>query len=152
VPETLKSLKGPLQRWLPWLVGSGDDVVLGPIPKGTPVGLLANLRLRAESDDISDRAAHVRAMGELAIKLKKGLKNAPPNASDEELRREFANLRGPMLRLSKCPDLVVNRGHYFGTTELNKHEDLSADEQAFGHEPELTDEDRKALIAFLRTF
>ena len=57
-------------------------------------------------------------MGELAIKLNRGLKNAPPNASDEELRQQFANLREPLLRLSMCPDLVVNRGHYFGTTEL----------------------------------
>jgi len=84
-------------------MGSGGDVVLGPIPKGTPVGLLANLRLRAETRDVSDRAAHVKAMGELAIELERGLKNAPPNASDEELRQQFANLREPLLRLSKCP-------------------------------------------------
>ena len=127
-------------------------MVLGPIPKGTPVGLLASLRLRAETRDVSDRASHVKAMGELAIKLNRGLKNAPPNASDEELRQQFANLREPLLRLSMCPDLVVNRGHYFGTTEFNNQEGLSADEQAFGHEPELTDEDRKALIAFIKTF
>ncbi len=152
LPETLQPLKGTLQRWAPWILGSGGDVVLGPIPKGTPVGLLANLRLRAETRDVSDRAAHVKAMGELAIKLKRGLKSAPPNASDEELRQQFANLREPMLRLSKCPDLVVNRGHYFGTTEFNKQAGLSADEQTFGQEPELTDEDREALIAFLKTF
>jgi hypothetical protein len=42
-------------------------------------------------------------MGELAIELERGLKNAPPNASDEELRQQFANLREPLLRLSKCP-------------------------------------------------
>jgi hypothetical protein len=29
---------------------------------------------------------------------------------------------------------------------------LSADEQSFGREPELQDEDRRALIAFLKTF
>ena len=33
--------------------------MLGPIPKGVPVGLLANLKLRAESDDLGDKAAHV---------------------------------------------------------------------------------------------
>jgi hypothetical protein len=48
----------------------------------------------------------------------RGLKNAPPNASDEELRQQFANLREPLPRLSMCPDLVVNRGGYFGTTEF----------------------------------
>ena len=76
---------------------------MGPIPKGTAVGLLANLRLRAETRDVWGLASHVKAMGELAIKLNRGLKNAPPNASDEELRQQFANLREPLLRLSKCP-------------------------------------------------
>lgn len=152
LPESLQPLKGALQRWVPWLVGSGGDLVLGPIPQGTPVGLLANLRLRSETRDLSDKAAHVKAMGELAIKLKRGLKEAPPNASDEELRQRFANLREPLLRLSKCPDLVVNRGHYFGTTEFNRQEGLSPDERVFGREPELADADRKALIAFLKTF
>ena len=59
VPEALQPLQGTLHRWLPWLVGGGGDIVLGPIPKGMPVGLLANLKLRAESDDLGDKAAHV---------------------------------------------------------------------------------------------
>ena len=44
-----------------------------------------------------------------------------------------------MLELSKCPDFVVNRGHYFGTAQLNE-------------EPPLSDEDKRALIEFLKTF
>ncbi len=40
---------------------------------------------------------------------------------------------------NKCPDLVVNRGHYFGTDKL-------------GEEPGLSDTDKEALIAFLKTF
>ena len=44
-----------------------------------------------------------------------------------------------MLELSKCPDFVVNRGHYFGTAEFNQQDGLSADEKAFGKEPELSD-------------
>ena len=28
----------------------------------------------------------------------------------------------PLLELSKCPDFVVNRGHYFGTDQLQKEE------------------------------
>ena len=57
-----------------------------------------------------------------------------------------------MMKLSKCPDFVVNRGHYFGTAEFNKHDGLSKDETAFGREPELSDADKRALIAFLKTF
>ena len=52
-----------------------------------------------------------------------------------------------MMELSKCPDFVVNRGHYFGTAEFNQQDGLSADEKAFGTEPELSDEDKRALIA-----
>jgi hypothetical protein len=44
-----------------------------------------------------------------------------------------------LLELSKCPDFVVNRGHYFGT-------------DFFKEEPGLTDDKKKALIAFLKTF
>ena len=44
-----------------------------------------------------------------------------------------------MLELNKCPDFIVNRGHYFGTSY-------------FTEEPGLTDEDKRALIEFLKTF
>jgi hypothetical protein len=152
VPEALQPLQGTLHRWLPWLVGGGEDIVLGPIPKGIPVGLLANLKLRAESDDLGDKAAHVGKIGEFALKLKLDLATAPAGASDDELRQRFANLKAPMMALSKCKDFVVNRGHYFGTAEFNQQEALSADEKAFGTEPELSDQDKRALIAFLKTF
>ena len=57
-----------------------------------------------------------------------------------------------MMQLSKCKDFVVNRGHYFGTAEFNQQEGLSADETAFGTEPALSDQDKRALIAFLKSF
>jgi hypothetical protein len=44
-----------------------------------------------------------------------------------------------MLAVSKCKDLVVNKGHYFGTAY-------------FTEEPGLNDSDKRALIAFLKTF
>lgn len=152
VPEGVQPLQGTLHRWLPWLFEADGDIVLGPIPKGVPVNLLANLKLRAESDDLGDKAIHVKNVGELLIKLKADLATAPAGASDDELRARFANLREPMLKLSKCPDFVVNRGHYFGTAEFNRQDGLSEDEKAFGREPELSDDDKRALIAFLKTF
>jgi hypothetical protein len=57
-----------------------------------------------------------------------------------------------MLKLSKCPDFVVNRGHYFGTAKFNETESLSEDERSFGAEPVLSDDDKRALIEFLKTF
>ena len=151
-PEALQPLQGPLHRWLPWLFAEGGDITLGPIPKGIPVNLIANLKLRAESDDIAVKAVHVREVGELLLKLKFDLATASAGASDQELRDKFSDLKAPMLRLSKCPDFVVNRGHYFGTAAFNQQEGLSADEKAFGTEPELSDADKRALIGFLKTF
>ena len=58
----------------------------------------------------------------------------------------------PLLQLLKCPDFVVNRGHYFGTDAFNDTDGLSDDEKAFGTEPALSDDDKRALIAFLKTF
>ena len=49
------------------------------------------------------------------------------------------SLTDDLLAVSKCKDLVVNKGHYFGT-------------RLFPEEPELTVEDRRALIAYLKTF
>ena len=100
-------------------------------------------------------STHPQAIGSLdpmLVKLKLDLATAPANASDEDLRKRFANLKQPMLELSKCPDFVVNRGHYFGTAQFNEQQALSADEKAFGQEPVLSDDDKRALIAFLKTF
>ena len=52
----------------------------------------------------------------------------------------FANVVEQMLELSKCPDLIVNRGHYFGTDKFA------------GSEPGLSEEEKRALIAFLKRF
>jgi hypothetical protein len=111
---------GTLHRWLPWLVSEDKAIELGPIPKGVPVNLLANLKLRAESDSLADKAKHVKDVTDMLLKLRTDLKSLPPNASDDEARVKFVNLREPMLKLSKCPDFVVNRGHYFGTAEFLK--------------------------------
>ena len=151
VPDALQPLQGRLHRWFPWLVDEGGDIVLGPIPKDVPVSLISNLKLRAESSDPSVIAAHLKDAGELLVKLKVDLATAPADASDADLRLKFANLKKPMMALSKCPDFVVNRGHYFGTAEFNQQDGLSADEKAFGTEPVLADADKRALIAFLKT-
>ena len=80
----------------------------------------------------------LRKMGDFALKLKLDLATAPAGASDDELRQRFANLKGPMMELSKCKDFVVNKGHYFGTSY-------------FAEEPGLTDDDKRDLIGFLKT-
>ncbi|MGH6845657.1 MAG: hypothetical protein ACRECU_13290, partial [Methylocella sp.] len=74
------------------------------------------------------------------------------SASDEEILAWVQKLREPLLKLSKCPDFVVNRGHYFGTANFNETKGLSDDEKAFGSEPVLSDDDKRALIEFIKTF
>ena len=60
-----------------------------------------------------------------------------------------------MLSLSKCPDLVVNRGHYFGTDYLEPAEKADPQLRAKAlsdRGPALSDEDKRALIEFIKTF
>jgi len=130
LPRHLRPLVGRLHRWFPWLFGEGE-VMIGPIPAGTPVNLLANLNLLSESQDPVERLTHDAKVLELLRKVIHDLK-AVEGASDEEARKIFANLVDPLLALSKCPDFVVNRGHHFGAT--------------------LSDDDKRALIEFLKTF
>jgi hypothetical protein len=119
-------------------------VEIGPIPKNTPVNLLANLDMMPDDAGFIERFRHKRKLVSLLIKVKKALKALPPNATDEEARRVFLEkgIAEELLEMSKCNDFVVNRGHYFGTSHLDKKE----------NEPGLSDEDKQALIEFLKTF
>ena len=96
-------------------MGEGG-IEIGPIPAGTPVDLLANLDLLGESKDLAEKARHDGKVLDLLIKIKHDLLALPKGATDEDARQVFANLVEPLLALSKCPDFVVNRGHYFGTS------------------------------------
>ena len=66
-------------------------------------------------DGIIDRVKHKIELLKLLHKIKKDLKAIPKNATDEEASKIFANLVDPLVKASKCPDYIVNRGHYFGT-------------------------------------
>jgi hypothetical protein len=139
VPEILRALSGPAHDLLPQLFEANGDITIGPIPAGVPVNLLANLQPLAETKDPIQRLAHVEKLARLLVRLKLDLLQLPREASDEELRKVFSNLAEPMLELSKCPDFVVNRGHYFGTGQVEG-------------ETALNDEDKRALIEFIKTF
>jgi cytochrome c5 len=119
---------GPwLHRWFPWLFSDGI-VQIGPIPKGTPVNLLTNIDLESSKIDLL----------KLLLKMKADLKQVA-GAGDAEAARVFKELVPDLLKVSKCPDFVVNKGHYFGTS-------------FFKEEPPLSDDDKWALIEYLKTF
>jgi len=126
LPDFLQPLVGPLSTLKPWLFSEGG-LELGPIPKGTPINLISNI-------DLEQREKVFEVIARTTLVLK----TLPRNATDEEVQKAFAPLVAPLLAVSKCPDFVVNRGHYFGT-------------EYFSEEPGLSDQDKRALIAFLKT-
>jgi len=132
IPGPLRALR-PV---LPKLFEPDGGIDIGPIPAGVPVGLLSNLQPLAEGGNIG---AHYLELARLLLRVKLDLLTLPSTATDAELMQHFANLAGPLLQLNKCPDFVVNRGHYFGTSMQTA-------------EPALSDDDKNALIAFLKTF
>lgn len=129
LPPFLRDLSGFLIRLKPNLFAQ-TGLQIGPVPKGTPVNLLSNINLE-ERDKVKA----------LLKKLVKDYKRLPDNATDEQAREVFLPLVPDLLEVNKCPDFVVNRGHYFGTDFLPDAEG----------EPGLSDEDKQALIEFLKT-
>lgn len=138
LPDFLQPLVEDGDRLFPWLF-SKSGIQLGPIPAGTPINLLANLSVTSQSSDPVERLNHDKKVLQLLLRIKHDLKSLPRDASDTQARQVFANLVDPLLELNNCPDFVVNRGHYFGTSYLKE-------------EPPLADGDKLALIEFLKTF
>ncbi len=134
------------------LADKDGNLTLGDIPAGMPVNLLANLQPLAETKDPGDLVKHYADLLRLLAAVKERLLTMPTGADDAALRAHFAPIRDDLLRLNKCPDFVVNRGHYFGTAKFNDTAGLTEDERAFGTEPVLSDDDKRALIEFLKTF
>ena len=100
---------------------------LGPIPGGTPIDLLANADLDLSSPD--KVIGLIKLIGKLQADLAEiQLRHLNPDAS----RQVMENLVPDLLKISKCPDYVLDRGHYFGTN--------------------LPEPDKLALIEFLKTF
>ncbi|MGA2597169.1 MAG: hypothetical protein ABSH09_09290 [Bryobacteraceae bacterium] len=122
-----------------------DGLKVGPIPKGTPVELLSNLDLDpGEQLSLADRLKRDKDILELAHRSKSDLKSAQ-GLSEDRLQQHFGNVTDLLLKLSKCPDFIVNRGHYFGTDMLDALDPSQ-------REPGLSNQDKEALIAFLKTF
>lgn len=149
LPPFARRHRGLLAALFPWAFrGEDDGVEIGPIPAGTPVGLLANLRLLSEEPDAASRLAYEARVAGFLIEAKTDLARLPHPASDDQARAAFKNLVPNLMALSKCPDFIVNRGHYFGTGYT---EPGSAAADA-GTEAALSDTDKRALIEFLKTF
>jgi hypothetical protein len=131
LPDLLKDTQDVLQLLAPKLFDAGG-LEIGPIPARTPVDLLANFEPLLPTTSLRERLAHDKAVVKVVVQLLRDLKALPQGATDAQARQVFSNVGEQLFALSKCPDYVVNRGHYFGS--------------------DLSDADKKALIAFLKTF
>jgi hypothetical protein len=123
----------------PSIFSDDGGVDLGPIPPGTPVGLLASLNLRPEGLGFWQRVQYDWRLLGLVKEIKHKLNSLDPKASDEQVQQAFAPLADSLMSLSKCPDYVVNRGHYFGTGR-------------YGDDSPLSEQQKRDLIEFLKTF
>jgi cytochrome c5 len=112
-----------LQALLANRLDAEGNLRLGPIPPNTPINLLANIDLQTDSKRLAALIQRISAVME-HISAEKLDSDATTNL----MRRELAPL---LFKLSKCPDFVEDRGHYFGV--------------------DLTDEDKRSLIEFLKT-
>jgi hypothetical protein len=118
----------------PWLFTETGDVEIGPIPAGTPVNLIANINPLSESTSRWDRFTYTLKLAKVLFELKHDLKSFadPDKVSDEQSRKVFDKHVPDLLSINKCPDFIVNKGHYFGSN--------------------LADDDKHELIEFLKTF
>ncbi|MBV8278471.1 MAG: hypothetical protein JO170_24875 [Verrucomicrobia bacterium] len=133
--------------------GHVGDLDLGPFPKGMPVNALMNFDPEAP---LGARLAALRGLCDMLGTLRAEdekerasdearrvvLYNAPTTPedklprlyrfSDADRLKVFEQKAGPaLMAASKCPDFVLDRGHYFGEA--------------------LTDQEKTDLMAFLKT-
>jgi hypothetical protein len=143
LPSPVRPLLGVSATLLPALFsanGPQPGVVLGPFPTGMPVEMLANLQMTLDQGSMLDGLRLDADVLSAVSKLYSALKGARGKTDEEARRIVFApEVVDALMKVSKCPDYIVNRGHYFGTGRL-------------GGEQPLTDEEKLALISFLRTF
>lgn len=103
--------------------GKSGPLALGPIPRGVPVNLLMNMNPQAA------RADQLQAVGGLVRALIRIRRDTRDDAAALKVFEDEA--ARPLLRVSKCPDFVLDRGHWFGES--------------------LTDEQKQELKSFLKT-
>lgn len=108
-----------------FLDGSVTAIHVGPIPRGTPVNLLMNVNPDAPTLDLLNAAAGL-TRGVLRVR-----RENPQDGSFKALDKFQQEAAPALLKASKCPDFVLDRGHWFGEA--------------------LTDDEKRQLKAFLAT-
>jgi hypothetical protein len=103
--------------------GKLGDLKVGPFPKGMPVNLMAS---------INPEAPQLQLISALWKMYRATSRIEREHLSDEDATRLFEQKAAPaLLKVSKSPDWVEDRGHYFPAP--------------------LPDDDKRALKEFLKT-
>jgi hypothetical protein len=110
-------------------VTGGRYFAFGPIPKGTPVNLLANTNL--ELTGVFKAGDLAKLLIESA-KVMKDIKNNGLTGDAATKRWLESDVVQKLYNLNSCPDFIEDRGHYFGS--------------------DLPDADKRALIEYIKTF
>ncbi len=119
-------LPGPLKLKL--LKKGEDELKIGPIPKGTPINLIANINNELSFGD----PKRLVQLVSVVKRIKKSLARIKVESMNEAQSTELLKKLVPdLLAVSKCKDFVVDRGHEYGS--------------------QLSDKDKAALIEFLKT-
>ena len=111
---------------------------VGPIPAGTPISLFSGVELAPETGGVIWSILHELGLAWKLIGLPGTLRQISKETDPGKRESLTTDFQAKLYSENKCPDFVVNRGHYFGTDKL-------------GEEPGLSDQDKEALIAFLKT-
>jgi hypothetical protein len=123
-----------------WAFAEDGSLALGPLPKGFPVSAVTNVKILPDHDEPGG-LKHFWKLAKAGPTLYRAFRDFGGACSDAELESPGTEARAEqvvkdtglidtLVGLSKCPDYVVNRGHTFGA--------------------DLSDDDKEALIAFLK--
>ncbi len=109
-----------------FLSGRGPGVKLGPIPKGVPVNLIANMDPNAS---LEKRQAALNALSKFCVDYNRAGEGLRPGLKEFE-----ENVAPSFMAASKCPDFIMDRGHDYEFMRT------------------MSDAEKTALIALLKTF
>jgi mono/diheme cytochrome c family protein len=108
------------------LGGRLGEVRIGPIPKGTPVNLLANANPDTDRKELNKT---------ISVTLNTLAEIDSRHLSEAEANKLIKEKVAPaLMSISKCPDFVMDEGHYFKWFDS------------------MSEEDKNALIELLKTF
>jgi len=133
IPDYLRPFVTVGRRLFPFITGGDYSIKIGPFPKGMPIGLITNMDMLGSELTPAEQEEHRKKVLSLLRRTKEEIR------THNDLGTVLGNLADDMLAVSKCKDFVVNKGHYFGTSY-------------FAEEPGLSDDDKRALVALLKTF